>query len=153
VVYSSITSSAVARISQRILGLKRRRPAETLTLLVAPMSEVTRILSAIDQGDSHAAVQPLPLVYMVTHNTANSGYSGEGGGIANLGTMTMTACTVSGSSASYRGGVYKTGLLTATNSTVTQNMVGSVKGGGGADLFNLGTLDVSASTIGRKSYK
>jgi len=27
------------------------------------MSQVTRILSAIDQGDSHAAEQLLPLVY------------------------------------------------------------------------------------------
>jgi hypothetical protein len=33
------------------------------TLLVSPMSEVTRILSAIDQGDPHAAEQLLPLVY------------------------------------------------------------------------------------------
>src|SRR5262245_21585772 len=30
---------------------------------VPPMSEVTRILSAIEQGDPHAAVQLLPLVY------------------------------------------------------------------------------------------
>jgi RNA polymerase sigma factor (TIGR02999 family) len=30
---------------------------------VPPMSEVTRILSAIDQGDPHAAEQLLPLVY------------------------------------------------------------------------------------------
>src|SRR5262249_53257132 len=29
----------------------------------APMSEVTRILSAIEQGDPHAAAQLLPLVY------------------------------------------------------------------------------------------
>src|SRR6516165_10662538 len=28
-----------------------------------PMSEVTRILSAIEQGDSHAAAQLLPLIY------------------------------------------------------------------------------------------
>jgi RNA polymerase sigma factor (TIGR02999 family) len=33
------------------------------TLLVLPMSDVTRILSAIEQGDSHAAEQLLPLVY------------------------------------------------------------------------------------------
>jgi RNA polymerase sigma factor (TIGR02999 family) len=33
------------------------------TLLVSPMSEVTRILSAIEQGDPHAAEQLLPLVY------------------------------------------------------------------------------------------
>src|SRR5262245_21003664 len=30
---------------------------------VMPMSEVTRILSAIEQGDPHAAAQLLPLVY------------------------------------------------------------------------------------------
>jgi hypothetical protein len=90
----------------------------------------------------------------VTHNTANNGYSGEGGGIANLGTMTMTGCTVTGNSASYRGGgVYNTGLLIVTNSTVTQNTVADVKGGGGADLFNLGTLDVSGSTIGGKKHQ
>jgi RNA polymerase sigma factor (TIGR02999 family) len=31
--------------------------------MLAPMSEVTRILSAIEQGDPHAAEQLLPLVY------------------------------------------------------------------------------------------
>jgi hypothetical protein len=30
---------------------------------MAPRNEVTRILSAIEQGDSHAAEQLLPLVY------------------------------------------------------------------------------------------
>jgi RNA polymerase sigma factor (TIGR02999 family) len=43
--------------------LRRSRPAETFTLLVLLMSEVTRILSAIEQGDPHAAAQLLPLVY------------------------------------------------------------------------------------------
>jgi hypothetical protein len=90
----------------------------------------------------------------VTHNTAINGYSGEGGGIANLGYMKMTDCTVTGNSASYRGGgVYNTGLLIVTDSTVTQNTAGYVKGGGGDDLFNLGTLDVSGSTIGSKKNK
>ena len=41
----------------------RRCFAETFTLLVAPMSDVTRILSAIDHGDPRAAQQLLPLVY------------------------------------------------------------------------------------------
>jgi RNA polymerase sigma factor (TIGR02999 family) len=41
----------------------RRYFAATFALLVAPMSDVTRILSAIDQGDPHAAEQLLPLVY------------------------------------------------------------------------------------------
>jgi len=36
---------------------------EPSSLSVPPMSEVTRILSAIEQGDAHAADQLLPLVY------------------------------------------------------------------------------------------
>src|SRR5262249_20424971 len=52
-----------ARSPQRIQGLRRSRPAETFTLLGLPMSEVTRILSAIEQGDPQAAEQLLPLVY------------------------------------------------------------------------------------------
>jgi hypothetical protein len=32
-------------------------------VFAAPMSEVTRILSAIEQGDPHAAEQLLPLIY------------------------------------------------------------------------------------------
>ena len=31
--------------------------------MLKPMSEVTRILSAVEQGDPHAAEQLLPLVY------------------------------------------------------------------------------------------
>jgi hypothetical protein len=33
------------------------------SILVRPMSEVTRVLSAIEGGDPHAAEQLLPLVY------------------------------------------------------------------------------------------
>ena len=38
-------------------------PLVFAVLAVAPMSEVTRILSAIEQGDSSASEQLLPLVY------------------------------------------------------------------------------------------
>jgi RNA polymerase sigma factor (TIGR02999 family) len=41
----------------------RGRSDGEFTLPVPPMSEVTRILSAIEQGDPHAAEQLLPLVY------------------------------------------------------------------------------------------
>jgi len=46
-----------------------------LGVSVLPMSDVTRILSAIDQGDPHAAEQLLPLVYeelrkLAAHNLA-----------------------------------------------------------------------------------
>src|SRR6516162_7440327 len=51
-----------AKIPQLAQGLGRGYPSETFSLLVSPMSEVTRIRSAIEQGDPHAAAQRLPLV-------------------------------------------------------------------------------------------
>src|SRR5215475_8200399 len=41
----------------------RRWPAYSAAVMLDLMSEVTRILSAIEQGDPHAAEQLLPLVY------------------------------------------------------------------------------------------
>jgi RNA polymerase sigma factor (TIGR02999 family) len=41
----------------------RGYPAEAFARSVSPMTDVTRILSAIEQGDPHAAEQLLPLVY------------------------------------------------------------------------------------------
>jgi RNA polymerase sigma factor (TIGR02999 family) len=52
-----------AKISQTASGVGRRYPAEPFTLLVSTMTDVTRILSAIEQGDPTAAEQLLPLVY------------------------------------------------------------------------------------------
>src|SRR3954447_10101264 len=45
-------------------------PLSFLDLSVPPMSEVTRILSAIEQGDPHAAAELLPLVYDELRNLA-----------------------------------------------------------------------------------
>jgi RNA polymerase sigma factor (TIGR02999 family) len=39
------------------------RSSRPFPLLVSPMSDVTHILNAIEQGDPHAAAQLLPLVY------------------------------------------------------------------------------------------
>src|SRR5262245_39477169 len=44
------------------------------------MSEVTRILSAIDQGDAHAAAQLLPLVYDELRKLAGGGPGQEAPG-------------------------------------------------------------------------
>src|SRR5437016_1237079 len=48
-------SSAVLRTAPNVLGF--------VSLRALPMNAVTRILSAIDQGNAHAAEQLLPLVY------------------------------------------------------------------------------------------
>ncbi|PJJ05196.1 hypothetical protein BX264_5651 [Streptomyces sp. 2333.5] len=70
---------------------------------------------------------------------------GVGGGIANLGgTVTLNSSTVSGSKASYGGGLYTDGSLTLTGSTVTGNTA-SVAGGG---IFtNAGTVTLTGSPV------
>jgi RNA polymerase sigma factor (TIGR02999 family) len=44
-------------------GLGEDVPRQIATVLVSPMNDVTRVLSAMEQGDPHAAEQLLPLVY------------------------------------------------------------------------------------------
>src|SRR5260370_13581894 len=75
-VYSSTVSGAAkdlvahpvrrarrSMIPNTALGFSRAISWGLSNLSVPPMSEVTRILSAIEQGDAHAAEQLLPLVY------------------------------------------------------------------------------------------
>src|SRR5215203_4645693 len=54
-----------ARGEERFLVPSPREdvPPEPSSFLVTAMSEVTRVLSAIEQGDPSAAAQLLPLVY------------------------------------------------------------------------------------------
>jgi RNA polymerase sigma factor (TIGR02999 family) len=56
-------ASAGQRCRARLLGVGRGRSRETFALPVSSMSDVTRILSAIEQGDPLASEQLLPLVY------------------------------------------------------------------------------------------
>ena len=68
----------------------------------------------------------------------------NGGGIYNSGTLMVTNSTISGNSASVGGGFYgvKNGTLTVANSTVSENFANS---GGG--IYARGTLAVTNSTI------
>jgi hypothetical protein len=93
-----------------------------------------------------------------------SPYDNEGGGILNLGTLTVSGCTISGNHCnpetgnSYGGGIYNLGTLTVTGSTVSGNSVhpdpsgfsygaGTPLSGYGGGIYNAGSLTVTASTI------
>ncbi|HEY2785006.1 MAG TPA: choice-of-anchor Q domain-containing protein [Fimbriiglobus sp.] len=69
-----------------------------------------------------------------------------GGGVNNFGTLTMTDCTISGSSASSKGGGVANnsgGTAFLTNCTVSGNTAGYQ----GAGVQNSGTMTISHSTI------
>ena len=69
---------------------------------------------------------------------------GNGGGISNNGTLTLSSCTVSGNATGLNGGgIFNTGVLTVRNSTLSGNT--ARLGGGG--IFNTGTLTVRNSTL------
>lgn len=83
----------------------------------------------------------------------NAGY---GGGILNLGTLTVFGCTVTQNNTDYNvsfgnrgGGIYNGGTLSVINSIVSNNYAGDpyAFGGSGGGINNAGTLSVSNSTL------
>ncbi len=98
--------------------------------------------------------------------------SGQGGGIFNNGTLTLTEVTVSGCSAYIAGGIFNNSTLVLTDSTISGNSATNTGGGlinnyntvtisnctftgntavyGGA-IENLGALTISDSTISNNS--
>ena len=73
----------------------------------------------------------------------NGNFSGIGGGIFNSGTLALTNSTVSGNSGSDGGGIYNIGTLTLTNSTVSGNSAGGAAVGG----INVNTLTQTNSPV------
>jgi hypothetical protein len=82
----------------------------------------------------------------VTNSTisGNTAQEGGGGGILNVGTLTVTSSTISNNTASFAGGILNVGTVTVTNSTISDNT--ALTGGG---IWNLGdgTVMVTNSTI------
>ncbi|MBK8049335.1 MAG: hypothetical protein IPK16_20790, partial [Anaerolineales bacterium] len=74
-----------------------------------------------------------------------NGYAGRGGGLYNLGALTLSEMIFAENAAtSYGGGIYSEGVLTLTNGMVTNNTADDSGGG----IFNtVGLLVVKQSTI------
>jgi len=87
--------------------------------------------------------------------TIQNGEAGEGGGIYNEGSLTLTNTTVSGNTAAPTGpllggsggGIYNAGTLTLTNSTVSENTATDLFGGRGGGIYNEGSLTLTNSTV------
>jgi CSLREA domain-containing protein len=78
-------------------------------------------------------------IYGMTITGAFSGYD-SGGGLNNLGTTTLTNCTVSGNTAYYGGGLANFGTATLIHCTVGGNSAIAFNRGGGVSNFGTATL-------------
>jgi len=79
-------------------------------------------------------------------NSTISGNSAsvDGGGILNDGTLTVNKSTISGNTGGYGGGIHNAGgTVTVNNSTLSGNSAGASGGG----ICNIGTLTISSSTV------
>ncbi len=105
-----------------------------------------------------ASVQAQLVGLTITGGSVNGG---NGGGIENSGTLTVTNSTIDNNSAAAYipggggivggrgGGIYNEGTLTVTNSTIDNNSAFTYGSGGG--ISNAGTLTVTNSTIDNNS--
>ncbi len=79
----------------------------------------------------------------IRNGVANGvGLAGEGGGILNHGTLTVSGSTLSSNSAGQGGGILNDATLTVTNSTLSGN-----SGSGGGGIHNDGTLTFNGSIL------
>ena len=82
--------------------------------------------------------------------TITGGVADDGGGIYNVGTLTVTGSTISGNSASEGGGISNIGgTITVIGTTISGNSAS--EGGGGGIRNVLGTLTVIGSAISGNS--
>ncbi len=73
--------------------------------------------------------------------------SQQGGGILNIGTLTISNCTVSDNSSDFGGGIRSDGTLTIISSTVSGNTASNVGAGGGGIVNGVNALTIINSTV------
>jgi len=133
------------------LELSNATEKETITGPNAGVTVNAGGLSRVFQVDGSVAAS-------ISGMTITGGNSvGNGGGVDNLGTLTLTNCTVSGNSAGNRGGgvLNNSGSLALTNCTVSDNSASNVKinsgSNGGGGVFNYGTATLTNCTVSGNS--
>jgi hypothetical protein len=117
----------------------------TTTTITGPAAGVT---IAGDQASGVLQVDSGVISSMSGLTITGGSVSGNGGGLDNLGTVTLTNCTINGNSAgSDGGGLSNSGTATITDCTISGN---SAAGDGGG-LFNSGTSTLTLCTIAANS--
>lgn len=111
-----------------------------------------RVSSLDGAGVSVSSGVTATLIRVRVANNIASGFNADGAGVANNGTLVISASVVasnilSGSSSGRAGGIFNTGVLTLVNSSVLSNshVAGSSNRGGG--LFGAGAISIMNTTF------
>jgi hypothetical protein len=124
---------------------------DALTVSEANPTNGFRIFT-VDQGAT-VAISDLTVTNGQSYDFASRG---EGGGLLNDGTLTLSNTTFSGNAAIYGGAIYNGGTLTVSNSVLSGNTAsanGMIDGGDGGAIDNHGTLTVSNSILSGNAAK
>ncbi len=113
----------------------------------ATLTGLTLTNGNADLGGGIQNVGTLTLSYCTLSGNSSTAV---GGGIGNVGTLTLNHCTLANNSATtFGGGIYSFGTLTLNHSTVADNTSGA--DGGGLYNDSTGALTVSHSTLSGNS--
>src|SRR5262249_22647281 len=105
----------------------------------------------VSGGGAHPVFQiDTGVVATINALTITGGFApgATGGGINNLGSLTLSNSTVTGNSAQGGGGIFNDGFLSLSNSTVTGNNAAS---GGGIYNDGAGTMIMSGDTVNKNT--
>ena len=97
------------------------------------------------EGNSGGGIDNLGTLTLSNDTITGNTSATSGGGVFNTGTLTVSDSTFANNTAAYGGGLGNSGLATVTGSTFTGNSASST-GGGGILNYN-GTLTLSNSTL------
>nr|WP_319372421.1 DUF11 domain-containing protein [uncultured Methanobacterium sp.] len=106
--------------------------------------------------DGYNTVRPLTInsgMVTIINFTIQNGISTNGGGINNIGDLTITNTTLKDNTATstevdvYGGGIYNEGTLTINNSNITNNTATGANNAYGGGIYNSGTLIINNSII------
>ncbi len=98
-------------------------------------------------GSGGGGVYNLGRVSMTDCTFKDSAAWGYGGGIENRGSMTMTSCTVRDNFSIEGAGVYNTGALTMNGCSISGNSAAGKPVDDGGGIYNNGTLDMRDCTV------
>lgn len=153
-------SSTVFSSAQTITLVNGTLIVPSTTSITGPVSGGTQLVTVNANGQATVFYIPSNVfgvsisgLIITGGQDGNTNYTG--GGVSNLGGLTMNDCMVTANQSGYGsgGGIYNGGTMTLANSVISSNMAdeASLNTTGGGGVWNAGTMSITATTISGNS--